>query len=345
MSPTLDWKIGAAYDLLISLHVLHLPERFGLRPAWAAGVRNRLLPEERKLLRQAQNLFKVPLLWLHEQPGAANPAALFTALAALPAGERLAALALTPEVPEAVRTVLLEISARRAWEPADLERLDNFAFIAGKPLQAADLEHWAHPAEFGERYLAALQSYHAVYFAEEEQRIMPALRRALERAQDLASRVDVLALVETLSRGVHFPGLDALPGLVLVPSYWITPLVFASAARSGSLLFVFGARPDEAGPTPGDPVPAALLAALKALADPTRLGVLRLLCSESLTLSQVAQRLRLRPPTMIHHLNALRLAGLVQVDLQPDGEKRYTVRRPAVKTAFQALEQFLDQPA
>ena len=53
MPPTFTWNIGTAYDLLISLHVLHQPDRFGLRPAWAAGVRNRLQPDERRFLQSA----------------------------------------------------------------------------------------------------------------------------------------------------------------------------------------------------------------------------------------------------------------------------------------------------
>ena len=39
---TLIWQTGTAYDLFASLQVLHRPQEFGLRRAWAAGVRARL---------------------------------------------------------------------------------------------------------------------------------------------------------------------------------------------------------------------------------------------------------------------------------------------------------------
>lgn len=343
MTPLIAWDIGTAYDLLISLHVLHQPDRFGLRPAWAAGVRNRLLPEDRKLLQSAQNLIHIPLPWLHAQPGEKSALACLAALAALPASQRLPALAYRADTPGTVQQVLAEISARGAWLPADLETLRPHLSSPGRPFQPSDLDHWAHPAEFGERYLAALKSYYTVFFAEEEQRIQAALQAGLQRAQWLSEQMDVPGLVDVLSHGVHFPDLESIPRLVLAPSYWITPLIFFNRGAASDLLLVFGARPEDAALSPGDPVPAALLSPLKALADPTRLRVLRLLSADSLTLSQLASRLRLRLPTMIHHLNTLRLAGVVQVDLQPDGEKRYTIRRFAVQLAFQALEHFLDQ--
>ena len=51
--PTLTWEAGTAYDLFISLLVLHDPGRVGLRAAWAAGVRSRLPGAERAFLKQA----------------------------------------------------------------------------------------------------------------------------------------------------------------------------------------------------------------------------------------------------------------------------------------------------
>ena len=85
-------------------------------------------------------------------------------------------------------------------------------------------------------------------------------------------------------------------------------------------LFVYGARPADMSLVPGELVPDALYQALKALADPTRLRILRYLSDEPLAPAQLARRLRLRPPTVIHHLDALRLARLVIVTLAPEGK-------------------------
>ena len=67
-SPKLLWEIGTAYDLFISLLVLHEPEDYGLRGSWAAGVRSRLPAGERKVLEDAIQLFHIPLQWLHALP-------------------------------------------------------------------------------------------------------------------------------------------------------------------------------------------------------------------------------------------------------------------------------------
>src|SRR4030042_1028108 len=104
---------------------------------------------------------------------------------------------------------------------------------------------------------------------------------------------------------------------------------------------LFGARPAEVALVPGEVVPDALLRALKALSDPTRLIILRYLSDKPQTPSQLAKRLRLRPPTVIHHLSALRLAGLLYVSMDSEDEKRYTVRDTVVRDTFEALRKFL----
>ena len=55
----------------------------------------------------------------------------------------------------------------------------------------------------------------------------------------------------------------------------------------------------------------------------------------------MARRLRLRSPTVIHHLDALRLARLVIVTLEPEG-KRYAMRPDALATLFDMLTSFVD---
>ena len=64
----LIWDIGTAYELFISLHVLHEPDYFGIRASWAAGVRSRIPAAERKLLEDVCPLIGVPLFWLHSLP-------------------------------------------------------------------------------------------------------------------------------------------------------------------------------------------------------------------------------------------------------------------------------------
>ncbi|MEI6431404.1 MAG: metalloregulator ArsR/SmtB family transcription factor [bacterium] len=65
----------------------------------------------------------------------------------------------------------------------------------------------------------------------------------------------------------------------------------------------------------------ALVAFLKALADPNRLRILGLLTGEEATGEELADALELSEATISHHLNRLKELGLVRV--RPDGARRY----------------------
>ncbi len=163
----------------------------------------------------------------------------------------------------------------------------------------------------------------------------------MARAQGLATRLPQAALLEELSQGLRLAYDDRRSRvLVLAPSFWATPFVILTSMRDDKALFIYGARPADASLVPGDLVPDALYQALKALADPTRLRILRYLSDEPMTPAQLARRLRLRSPTVIHHLDALRLARLVIITLEPAG-RRYAVRPDAVAAVFDLLTGFL----
>ena len=345
--PILSWDTGTAYDLFVSLHVLHEPNKFGLRGSWAAGVRSRVPSGEREILEESQHLFTLPMQWVHGLPDPKDGGAALRTLEALDPKDRLPALAISVETPPQLAEILLSISERGSWDDSDLEVLrERFKEKGHQPRSKtlkAVLDYWAHADEFGERYVEALRSYHQVFFAEEETRIRPALQDSLEQARNLAKEMDVPELVEELSQGLHLESLPGFTELILAPSYWSTPLVIFNDLGQRRMLLVYGARPADASLVPGEVVPDALLLALKALADPTRLRILRYLAAQPLTPAQLSRRLRLRAPTVIHHLNTLRLAGLVHVTLETGGERRYAIRSETVGTTFTHLQEYLEE--
>lgn len=345
--PRLAWDIGTGYDLFVSLAALHSPERFGLRASWAAGVRSRLPSAPRKILEEVQPFLWAPLHWLHSLPEPKDAATVLWGLRQIPVEERLYTLALSHRTPDGVPERLYQVSSRRSWDESDLEALKNAYRGRDHELTSKQLTHmlywWSHPQEFGEQYLAALTAYQQVFFAEEEKHISAALVEGLEYARDLAKKLSLLELIEELSQGVHFNSEDfQVQEVVLAPTYWSTPLVIYSRAVEGRLVLLFGVRPADASLVPGEQVPDALLQTLKALADPTRLRILRYLANESVTPSELARRLRLRAPTVTHHLNALRLAGLVRLTLQPGGERRYAARVEAIAAMSTKIQEFLE---
>lgn len=352
-STQLFWDWGTAYDLFISLEVLHNPAAFGARGAWAAGVRARLPPAERETLEEGRPLWSPPFQWTYSLPQPKDGAAALWALEQLPPAERLPALSCCPDKPpEKVQAILREVAARGRWGEGDREALQAayaqaYECVEGHKPPSAEkltksLEQWAEADTWGERLMEALRTYHQVFFAEEERRIRPALRAALSRAQELAEKLPLLDLLEELTQGLRFDEQPAAPELVLAPSYWSTPLMYFGTVGEGRGILLFGARPTDASLVPGETVPDALLRALKALSDPTRLRILHYLTEEPQTPAQLSRRLRLRAPTVTHHLKTLRLAGLVQLTLGNSKEdKRYAARPDAVQVAFDALQGFL----
>ena len=340
-----DWDSGTAYDLFISLRVLHEPDKFNLRASWAAGVRSRLSPRDRETLEVAKDVVHLPLKWVYTLPA---PKDALTALrmleSALP-GERLDRLAISQETPGEVADLLRNVAVRRSWNEKDRELL-RIHHPAKNHLRTKNLvtilDTWAHPDEFGEAYLQALSAYHAVFFMEEEERIRSALLEALAKAQDKAAFLTTAELIEDLSQGVRFSSLSEMEKIIFSPSYWITPLIYFEKIEPGSMVLLFGARPADVSLVPGEAIPDAMLRSLKALADPTRLKILRYLGEGSYTPAQLARLLRLRAPTVIHHLNDLRLAGLVHLTLEGAGEKRYQARLETAQATFTTLIDFLD---
>ncbi|MFO8037298.1 MAG: winged helix-turn-helix domain-containing protein [Anaerolineales bacterium] len=345
VTPTLNWDWGTGYDFFVSLHVLHNADTFGLRSSWAAGVRSRLAETDRHFLEEVQEVISFPLQWIYNLPEPKDSEAVFTNLRHLAPRDRLPTLAQGMNTPQAALSLLKRVADRGSWSPEDVAVLKKTYQESNASSRKKDyeclLEWWSKPGIFGERYLQSLQAYYDVFFAEEEKRIEPRLREALLDAQQKAEDLPFDQLIETLSRGLRF-GMELEIGeLVLVPSYWITPLIVYRQLSDQKGLFLFGGRAETDSLVPGDQVPDAMLQSLKTLADPTRLRILRYLSEETMAPSELAKRLRLRASTVTHHLNALRLAGLVYLTLEDKHKKLYATRDEAILKTFSSLQSFI----
>ena len=349
--PNLSWDLGTAYDMFLSLQVLHEPSTFGLRAAWAAGMRSRLPVTERETLEQFKKAkMTTPFHWVYGLPSPKDGAVALSALKEMAPADRMEMLARKPGDPESFQQVFLEVRDRGTWDDSQLDEIISQAkeMHGGEKLQreaveiALDLS--AEADESGERFLTALRAYYEVFFAEEENRIRPVLEEGLERARNLADGMSFSDLLEELSQGVILEEIFKTSNLVLTPSFWGSPLLIIDQVAEDREIILFGARPLDASLVPGEVVPDALLRGLKALSDSTRLRILRYLSEEALTPSQLARRLRLRSSTVVHHLDVLRLATLVQFRIGEHGkDRRYAARPEAVASLMQSLDVFLSQ--
>ena len=348
-SPKITWDFGTAYELFVSLHVLDEAEYFGIRPSYAAGVRSRIPAAERKLLEEVYSITGVPLKWLSTLPAPKDAISALWALKQIPPIERVIKLFQLdepqPEKYQKFNDILLRIVDERKWNTEDAEYfLKHFQQKHGKiKLDAIEkfLDWVRKPEELGEGILSAMQAYYQAFFEEEEKRIEPILRAGLDRAIGLESQLSFEELFLELSQGIQLSDEFRATKFVIAPAFWITPLIFFERLDKDTMLLLFGTRPADMSVIPGETVPDALVRSLKALADPTRLKILFYLTKESLTPSEIARKLQLRPPTVTHHLKELRLASLVEFSIE-DENNRYTVRRQALDAVYKQLNSFLE---
>lgn len=354
-SRTVAWDFGTAYELFISLHVLMDPDYFGIRPSYAASIRARIPASERKLLEELYPLLGVPFKWLHRLPAPKDAISALWALKQIPPAERMIELFTVREVYESGnpeedekhktnKETLLRIAAEGKFTPGDVDFFHKLFSKKHGPIKREETESamdwWSRQADLGEAFLSALQSYYQAFFEEEEKRIGPVLQAGLERAQAISSNVSFEELFTELSQGLQLGDEFNAPNFILAPAFWITPLVFFEKFSRDTMFLAFGARPADMSVVPGEIVPDALVRSLKALADPTRLKIMRYLTSDSLTPTEIARKLQLRPPTVTHHLKELRLAGLVELSLMHE-ENRYTARKQGLEAVYQILNAFL----
>jgi DNA-binding transcriptional ArsR family regulator len=347
--PTLHWDFGTAYDFFVSLTILHDPNRFSVRAAWAAGQRQRLPAADRDFLEEiySLNLITPPLHWIYPLPSPKDGETVLWALEQIPPERRLAALGLRPDMSPDLRAAFNDITARGQAADADIDRVwglmdhDSRLPMPSRRQLPAALGWWAQADEFGERLLRALRAYQDNFFEEEERRIEPILQQGSAEARMLAGHLPFERLLENLSQGVRFEVLPRAEEFALAPSYWGAPLVFHGRVGLDEYLLLFGARPFNASIVPGEVVPDALVNGLKALSDPTRLRILRYLSRGALTPTELADRLRLRTSTVAHHLNALRMAGLVFVMVGEGRERKYATRDEQLDSLVNGLHDFL----
>jgi DNA-binding transcriptional ArsR family regulator len=351
ISPEITWDFGTAYELFISLHVLTEPDYFGIRPAYAASVRARIPAAERKLLEEVYSVTGVPLKWLSTLPAPKDAISALWALKQIPPAERMIKLTQLDETPidekhQTFNDTLLRIIDERKWKAEDADFfLKQFQKKHGK-FKREEIENFLNwvvrPAELGEGFLSAMQAYYQAFFEEEEKRVEPVLRAGLERGMSLESQLSFEELFLELSQGIQLSDEFRASKFIIAPAFWTTPLIFFDRLDKDTMVFLFGARPADMSVIPGETVPDALVRSLKALADPTRLKILFYLSKESLTPSEIARRLQLRPPTVTHHLKELRLASLVEVSIEEDENNRYTVRKQALDAVYNQLNSFLE---
>ena len=275
----IHWDIGTAYDLFISLRVLHDPEEFGVRASWAAGVRSRIPAEHRKVLEQVAILRLVPLSFIYSLDEPKNSTQMIKKLKKIPAESILERLTISDRKPSETDKFFFNTKPGQKWTRDEiLQIMQRWGLEENKDSKAVFTtlnEVWANRKEFAQDLISALEAYIEFFFDEEEQSILPILQQELSHARMRAGRRPLPAMLEEITSGVRYGNLDELSDIILGPTFWGSPLMFWQHFDDFKLIALFGARPGSISIIPGDIVPDGLLRGMKALSDSTRLRILR----------------------------------------------------------------------
>jgi DNA-binding transcriptional ArsR family regulator len=185
------------------------------------------------------------------------------------------------------------------------------------------------------------------YLAVEWERVRPMLQQSVQAfsTADLSAMDRQAAAEYVIGRSIEgehwFSMLDKIERIAFVPSAHVGPYV-AKVKREDTIYLIFGARqPENAGEPVADLSRAELLVRLGALADDTRLSILKLVADDGELRSQdIMQQLVLSQSATSRHLQQLAAAGFLN-ERRCNGAKCYALNGDRISATLQALGSFL----
>jgi DNA-binding transcriptional ArsR family regulator len=196
----------------------------------------------------------------------------------------------------------------------------------------------ADPVATHRRILSVLQAW-AVPFKTIEGRVASIGQRDFEARSVERSTLDRVDLIEQTTGGVRWLPTAGIRRVILAPSYFSRPYNFLLGGEGWRF---FGYPVADSALDLGDPLapPPSVVRLHRALGDPTRMRILKLLAGRDLYATEIAQQLELSKPTIKHHLALLRAAGLVTIT-QSGAVVYYSLRRNRLDDASGELKRFL----
>ncbi len=335
----------ACYDLLVSLRALFNPRTYETTRAWATVSRGKLSEageaRGRFFFRGHETSLGYGVTRLVATlPQRAQPSQLIDAVRAADPVELALMMLDTGETPaDALNTFRSALTGRATGRAVDAALTDLPAGWARVNRQVL-----ADPAAAQTELTLLLDEYLDAIFADEIPHVVDAIERGAKRAHDLLGLVSTPVAIEQLTGGYTIAPNLALARITLAPSAFIHPYVAARLdERLGEALVVFGVRSDTLDRFDSAPIDADLLKATKALGDPARLRLLKLLSRGPLNASELQSLIGLSPPTVHHHLHQLRAAGLVRQE-RTKGGMRYAIRRESAADILAALMRLMLEP-
>ncbi|HEX5450938.1 MAG TPA: metalloregulator ArsR/SmtB family transcription factor [Candidatus Limnocylindrales bacterium] len=332
---SVEWDARPAYDFLFSL-------------APDAGSTDDLPSEDRSWLQQARTDLEA------QQPAAA---------AFVREGPAIHLGGFLVNHPD-VRTSSEVVAALRDADPRDVIRSTMSEHLMGKPEVArlldealdgdpgaagslrATLEHDMHGGRLAflddpSAWLGGtvdILDHWVAPFAEIEGRVAAIQVRDVDRRAADRESLTGSDLIERTTGGVRMVPDPSVTRVILAPSYFSRPYNYLLAGEG----WRFAGYPVADAALDLDPLspPASVLRLHRALGDPTRLRILKLLADRDRYGTELAEILELSKPTITHHLTQLRVAGLVTA-VESGSTIYYHLRRDRLDEGTGDLRAFL----
>ena len=326
------------YDVLISLRALSNPRTYEATRSWTASAKQRLSAEALSLCKfffsgrdTSLGYGITPLIAELDERATPDDLvdsiretdAAHLALLMLDTGE------LTTQAREAFGAVLAD-----GWDEATV----TTALEGASPSWARTCRRVLRdPDRAKADLLTLLEEYIRVVFVEELDHIAKAVEQGARRADELLTVLPATAAIEQLTGGYTIDGELELREVVLAPSTFIHPYVTTRLdERKQRAIIVFGLHSEPLSRFDRVPIDNDLQAAVKALGDPARLRLLRLVAAGAQTSGELQEQVGLAPATVHHHLHQLRAAGFIRQKRTKAGMS-YTVRRDSARDLLERL--------
>jgi DNA-binding transcriptional ArsR family regulator len=334
---------SVCYDFVVSLRALLNPRTFVRCRRWSSEKRPGL---DEAISAKARFLFQgldTALGYgaarvIKELPNGASPTNLIEAVAAT-------------EPPELAMFMLDTVETSR-------ERRDTYRHVlAGESSRMSEAleglpEGWAKrcrqvlrdPAGVQADLVAVLEAYLSTIYAEQLDVVSGLIADAAPTAENTLAVLPASAAIERLTGGYTLGQDLSLRTVTLAPSVFMYPFVSARVdEETGEALLIYGVDSDIFDDYDPVPMRRELQAALKAMADPNRLTMLRLLAERPMYASELARRLKVGPPTVHHHVHQLRTARLIRQERDRNGMK-YSIRTDSAEEILHSLEDWILGP-
>lgn len=328
------------YDFVVSLRALFNPRTYTQSRRWAAAQLPRLGPE---VAAKGQFLFGdfdtalgyCAVRLIHRLPEGSGPRDLVDTVGSIDAAELAMFMLDTGE------TTRQQLELFRAVLNGDSSTTD--AALEGLP------EGWAtrcrrvlrNPAAVKADLVEVLDTYHSEIYSKHTSVVFEAIEASVPAALETLELRPPLEAVEHLTGGYTFSPTLGLRTITLAASVFIYPFMSARIDEAtGHALIIYGVTSDVLDGYEPTPQPTALVAQLRAVADPNRLTILRLLVEQPMYTSDVIRQLGLSQTTIHHHLAQLRSAGLVRQQRDRKGME-YSIRTEALLEVLRSLEEWV----